>query len=95
MKPYVALALLLAACTNIEVRRESDLVLDCYGLQVAILTLPLERLSTYWESPFNTMFGSGRIDEAARAREAYLRRLAAETACTIRIDLCGPLCSLP
>ena len=81
MKPYVALALLLAACTNIEMRRESDLALDCYGLQVAILTLPLERFFTYLESPFNTMFGSGRIDEAARAREEHLRRLAAEEGC--------------
>ncbi len=81
LKPYFALALLLAACTNIDVRRESDLALDCYGLQVAILTLPLETLSTYWETPFNTMFGSGRIDAAAREREEHLRRLAAAKAC--------------
>ncbi len=94
MKPYVALALLLTACTSLEVQRESDLALDCFGLNIAIVALPLDRLVTSWESPFNTMFGSGRIDEAARAREAYLRRLAAEKACTIRIDLCGPPCSL-
>ena len=81
MKPYVALALLLTACTNIEVRRESDLALDCYGLQVAILVLPLDRFFTKLESPFNTMFGSGRIDDAAKEREEHLRRLAAEKAC--------------
>ena len=65
-------------------RRDSDLTLDCYGLQVAILALPLDKIFIKLESPFNTMFGSGRIDEAARAREEHLRRLAAAKTLTTR-----------
>ena len=77
----IAVVVLLAGCTNINIMRDTDAGLTCEHLEKEMDSVGWEAFTTTLENPFNGMFGSGQIREAVEEREAHLLEIAQEKGC--------------
>ena len=77
----LALVVLLAGCTNIDIVRDTDAGLTCEQIETEMHSVGWEGFFAGIENPFNGMFGSGQIREAVEARKAHLLKIAQERSC--------------